>query len=122
MVDNFKVCLPSDRLIKWNNNNLADVILNVDGSCVGSPIRTGYGGVLRNNTGFYLSGFSGFIHDSSDILYAELYAIYKGLLLAKDLEIINLDCYSDSLHALTSLKALSFNSMCMLFLFKTTRS
>lgn len=71
---------------------------------MGSPIRTGYGGVLRNHIGFYLSGFSGFINDSSDILYAELYAIYKGLLLVKDLEIINLVCYSDSFHYINLVK------------------
>jgi ribonuclease HI len=31
-------------------------------------------------------------------LLAELYAIYKGLLLAKDMNIDELVCYSDSLH------------------------
>jgi ribonuclease HI len=31
-------------------------------------------------------------------MFAELYAIYKGLLLAKDLSYINLVCYFNSLH------------------------
>jgi len=83
MVGNFKVCFKptyndtlDTRFIKWNNNNFSSVILNVDGSCLGSPIRAGFGDVLRNYAGFYLSGFSGYIHNSSDILQAELLAIY----------------------------------------------
>jgi hypothetical protein len=62
--------------IKWNNGNHSCVILNVDGSCLGTPLRAGFGGVIQNDAGFYLSGFSGYISDSSDILYVELYAIY----------------------------------------------
>jgi len=37
-----------DQYTKWNNNNFEGVILNIDGSCHGSPIRTGFGGILRN--------------------------------------------------------------------------
>jgi hypothetical protein len=51
-----------------------------------------------------LSGFSGYIQNSSDILYAELYAIYKGLLLAKEMGITDFVCYSDSLHCINILK------------------
>jgi len=83
MVENFIVCFKptsNDTLdsifIRWNNNNFSSVILNVDGSCLGSPIRAGFSGVLRNYAGFYLSGFSGYIHNSSDILQAELLVIY----------------------------------------------
>ncbi|PNX56891.1 ribonuclease H [Trifolium pratense] len=61
--------------VKWNNNNYSSVILNVDGSCLGSPVRASFGGVIRNDSGYYLSGFSGFIQGSSDILLAELFAI-----------------------------------------------
>lgn len=75
MVETLSVCFRSapngisiDRLIKWNNNNNFSIILNVDGSCLGSAIRVGYGGVLRNETSFYLSGFFGYIQHSSDIL------------------------------------------------------
>ena len=50
-----------------------------------------------NDADFYLYGFSGYIHDSSDILYAELYAIYQGFLLAKEKGIVDLISYSDSL-------------------------
>jgi len=110
MVDTLKACDPSisyttdeGQFIKWNHNNHSCVILNVDGSCLGSPIRAGYGGILRNDAGFFLSGFSGYIQNSSDILYAELYAIYKGLLLAKEMGITDFVCYSDSLHCINIL-------------------
>jgi ribonuclease HI len=110
MVDTLKACYPSisnttdeDQFIKWNNNNHSCVILNVDGSCLGSPIRAGYGGILRNDAGFFLSGFSGYIQNSSDILYVELYAIYKGLLLAKEMGNADFVCYFDSLHCINIL-------------------
>ncbi|MCI31221.1 replication protein A1-like protein, partial [Trifolium medium] len=41
--------------VKWSNSNYSGVILNVDESCLGSPVRAGFGGVIRNDSGFYLS-------------------------------------------------------------------
>jgi hypothetical protein len=68
MVEDFMSCFtstsvdaPIDKFVKWNNNNYCCIILNVDGSCLGSPVRTGFGGLIRNNSGYYLSGYSGFI-------------------------------------------------------------
>jgi ribonuclease HI len=86
-----------DRMVKWNQDNHQCHILNVDGSCMGSPVRAGFGGVLRNNAGLYLSGFSGFIPDSTDILLAELSAVHRGYQMAKAMGIQELVCYSDSL-------------------------
>jgi len=80
------------RHIKWNNSNFNCAILNV-----GSPPRTGFGGLIRNSVGFYLQGFSGFLPPPSDILEAELTAILHGLSVAQDMEITELMCYSDSL-------------------------
>jgi ribonuclease HI len=37
-------------------------------------------------------------------LFAELYGIYKGLLLAKDMNIDEFVCYSDSLHCVNLIK------------------
>jgi ribonuclease HI len=88
---------PSVRHIRWNNSNFDCAILNVDGSCIGSPSRTGFGGLIRNSAGFYLMGFSGSLPSSSDILEAELTAILHGLTIAKDMEFVELICYSDSL-------------------------
>jgi ribonuclease HI len=94
---NHCLVVPVDRLVKWNNDNHTCAILNVDGSCHGSPIRSGFEEILRNNVGFFLSAFSGFIPGSYDIILAELSAIYHGLIIAKDLGFVELVCYLDSL-------------------------
>jgi len=111
MIETFKNCFSvnhnganEERFTKWNDNNHSCVILNVDGSCLGSPPRAGYGGLLQNNAGYYLSEFSGYIHNSTVILYAELFAIYQGLLLAKENNVADLVCYSDSMHCINSIK------------------
>lgn len=90
----------SDRLVKWNNRNHQDYILNVDGSCIGTPSRSGYSSVLRNSAGLFISGFSGFIPNSTNILLAELTAIHQGLNMAIDLNMNDLMCYSGSLIAI----------------------
>lgn len=86
-----------ERFVKWNCGNHICSILNVDGSCNGTPICTGFRGVFRNSFGFFLSTFSGSITHSNDILLAELTAIYHGLRLARNMGINDLVCYSDSL-------------------------
>jgi len=50
-----------DQFVKWNCDNHMSTILNVDGSCNEIPIRTGFGGIFRNNEGLFLSAFSGMI-------------------------------------------------------------
>jgi ribonuclease HI len=77
--------------------------LNADVSCLESPIRASYEGILRNDADFFLSRFFGYIQNSSDILYAKLYAIFKGFLLAKEMGITDFVCYSDSLHCINIL-------------------
>ena len=89
--------LLSDRLVRWNNNNYNCVVLNVDGSCLGTPTRASYGGVIRNSACFDISGFSGYLAATSDILFAELSAIHCGLLLAVEAGIEEMVCYSDSM-------------------------
>ncbi|MCI26345.1 replication protein A1-like protein, partial [Trifolium medium] len=58
----------------------------------------------ESNRGPPYQGFSGFIQGSSDILHVELYTIYKCLLLAIDMRIDELVCYSDSLHCIYLIK------------------
>jgi hypothetical protein len=70
----------------------------VDGSCLGFSVRSVFCGIIRNTFRHYLAGFSDFIPKTSDILLVELYDIYKGVLLAREISIDELICYSDSLH------------------------
>jgi len=76
----------------------------VDGSCNGVPIRIGFRGVIRNSSVNFISGFSGFISRSQDILFAELTALHQGLILAINLNCGNLACYSDSLLTVNLIK------------------
>jgi len=92
------------RLVRWNNNNHVGTILNVDSSCIGDPIRTGFGGVLRNHSGTYISGFSGYINSPTDILFTELATLYEGLKLAISLNFEEVVCYSDSLLTVNLIK------------------
>ncbi|KAK2359539.1 hypothetical protein QL285_084901 [Trifolium repens] len=71
VVDTFKNCFsPASNVsstnifIKWNKTNYSCTILNVDESCLGSPARSGFGGIIRNAFGYYLLGFSSFIQES----------------------------------------------------------
>ncbi|KAK2378357.1 hypothetical protein QL285_078917 [Trifolium repens] len=90
MVETFRNCFSPvsndrlvDRYIKLNNTSHFCVILNVDDSCLGSPVRSRFPDIIRNTFGHYLIGFSCFTQGPSDILFAELYAIYKSFLLVK---------------------------------------
>lgn len=81
--------------------------MDIDGSCIGTPARTGFGGLIRNNAGFYMIGFSGFLPPTAAILEAELTAILHGITVAQDMGFQELVCYSDSL---ISLNLIAINS------------
>ena len=55
--------------------------LNTDGSVLGNPGLAGAGGLLRNSSGDWLSGFSLHLGISSNNM-AELAAVHQGLILA----------------------------------------
>jgi hypothetical protein len=79
-----------DTYIKWNNNNHSCAIVNVDVSCLGSFIRSGFDGIIKNTFTHYFAGFSDLIQGPYDILLNELYVIYNGLLLAKNIFMDNI--------------------------------
>ena len=88
------------------------------GVVFGSPTRAGFGGLIRNGGGLYLTGFSGFIPFSFDILLAELTAIFHGISIAKDMGITDMAIYSDSLLSINLITEASQSSTFMLFSFK----
>jgi ribonuclease HI len=73
--------------------------LNVDGSSFGNSSHGSFGGLIRNNIGEWMHGFSGSCGRASNIL-AELYAILKGLQLAWDLGYCTITLESDSKSAI----------------------
>ncbi|KAK2448759.1 hypothetical protein QL285_008006 [Trifolium repens] len=82
------------KLVRWNALGGTDMILNVDGSSIGNPSISIYGGIIRNADGVWIHGFFGNL-GVSNILHAELMAIFKCLQLAWELNIRDLWCYSD---------------------------
>ena len=90
-----------DKVVKWNYRNHYCYTLNVDGSCHGNPPRNGFGGLFKNNDGFFISGFSRFITNSFDILFVELFVIFNGLSMVRTLGITDFVCYSDPLYSVS---------------------
>jgi ribonuclease HI len=87
---------PATRMVRWNAQGGNNMILNVDGrSTIGNPGISGFGGLIRNSDGAWVHDFAGNI-GFSNILHAELLAVYHGLTLAWELDIKDLWCYSDS--------------------------
>ncbi|KAF7844864.1 reverse transcriptase [Senna tora] len=68
--------------------------LNVDGSCMGNPGLMAAAGVIRDHLGHWISGFSKFIGPGCS-LAAELWGLFLGLKLAKDIGIKNLMVETD---------------------------
>jgi ribonuclease HI len=86
---------PETRMVRWNAQGGTCMILNVDGSSIGNPGISRFGGLIRNSFGAWVQGFVGNI-GFSNILHAELLAVYYGLTMAWELDIKELWCYSDS--------------------------
>ncbi|WJX25711.1 hypothetical protein P8452_14727 [Trifolium repens] len=85
----------SEQWVSWHPDETLATILNVDGSSLGNPGPSGFGGVLRHSNGDWIFGFAGTVGISS-VLHVELLAIYYGLKAAWDQGYRNIICYSDS--------------------------
>lgn len=72
-------------------------------SSLGNPSPSGFGGLLRNDDGAWITGFFGSIGISNNLL-AEFLALSHGLTLVWNLGHRDIVCYSDSLHPLTLIK------------------
>ncbi|GAU24184.1 hypothetical protein TSUD_84190 [Trifolium subterraneum] len=94
---------PTATIVRWNAHGGIGMILNVDGSSIGNPGISGFGGLIQNFDRTWVHGFAGNI-GFSNILHAELLAMYHGLVLAWKLNIKDMWCYSDSK---TAIKLLS---------------
>ncbi|GAU40002.1 hypothetical protein TSUD_211230 [Trifolium subterraneum] len=86
---------PTTRMVRWNAQGGNRMILNVDGSSIGNPGVSDFGGLIRNSDGGWIHGFAENI-GISNILHAELLTMYHGLVLAWELDIKDLWFYSDS--------------------------
>ncbi|XP_057729031.1 uncharacterized protein LOC130944631 isoform X3 [Arachis stenosperma] len=82
--------------VSWEFTPEGFTKLNVEGSLCESHDRAGFGCLLKDDCGAWIVGISGFLGNVS-ILYAELIALKRGLILAWDWGIRMLLCHSDSL-------------------------
>lgn len=74
-------------------------MLNVDGSSLGNPGASGFGGVLRNFNGSWIGSFSGSV-GFSNVLHVELLDLYDGFRIGCNKVLRTLVCYTDSTLAL----------------------
>ncbi|KAJ1404442.1 Ribonuclease H domain [Sesbania bispinosa] len=81
------------RLVKWNAPLEDQIAINTDGSV--NQRSAGYG-LIKNSGAAWIRGFYGHLHNS-DILGAELYAIWKGLDMCWSLNYRKVICMTDSL-------------------------
>jgi ribonuclease HI len=71
------------------------MILNVDGSSLGNPDVSGFGGLLRNDYDAWYCGFADNI-GFSNILLAKLLAVYHGFRMTCEFGMSESVCYFDS--------------------------
>ncbi|KAG5038525.1 hypothetical protein JHK86_019365 [Glycine max] len=84
------------RQVNWIRPQGDVIALNVDRSVLGNPQVARFGGLCRNHNGAFLLGFYGAV-EISEVLYAEILALLKGLELCWEARYKKLVCYSDSL-------------------------
>ncbi|KAF7842623.1 putative ribonuclease H protein At1g65750 family [Senna tora] len=90
-------------LVSWRKPREGFWKLNTDGSALGNPGPAGVGGILRNDEGAWVGGFSEYIGVRSN-MFAELLAIKKGLMLSLDLGLRRLEVESDCLECIKLIK------------------
>ncbi|PNX93234.1 ribonuclease H [Trifolium pratense] len=84
------------RLVTWSKPVEGTMCLNVDGSLLGVTNKAGYGGLIRDNNGVFISGFYGAATVQS-ILFAELMVVLHGLQICWESGFRRISCFSDSL-------------------------
>lgn len=93
--DNFAGVAHLPRQVQWQRGSEDTMVLNVDGSALTNPGPAGFGGLIRNHDRIFLQGFHGSV-GISNILHAELMALYHGVKLCWDVGFRKVFCFSDS--------------------------
>ena len=94
------------QFIRWQFPSDPFIKLNTDGSAIRNPGLAGAGGLLRNSSGEWISGFSLHLGITSNNM-AELAAVCQGLILAWDMGIKVIHLELDSMTIPTWLTATS---------------
>lgn len=86
-------------MVTWHPTRDNEIILNVDGSSIGSLSAASFGGLFCNKQGGWIHGFADSIGVGNNLL-AELLALYHGLQVDWSRNFYDLTCYSDSKNVL----------------------
>ncbi|XP_073133552.1 uncharacterized protein [Henckelia pumila] len=94
-------------IVRWLRPQPESFKLNVDGSSRGNPGESSVGGVVRDSSGRVLAFFSEFIGLGSNVR-AELWAVWRGILLCSDLSFFPLWIETDSQISIQILRSRRF--------------
>ncbi|CAL5424318.1 unnamed protein product [Camellia sinensis] len=83
------------KLTHWLAPIAGNPKLNSDGCSKGDPGQSGYGGLLRDETGAWLWGYHGYLGNCTS-LEAELWGIYRGLTIIMQKGLANIVIETDS--------------------------
>lgn len=103
-------------VLGWSPPEFGFVKVNVDGSCLGNPGKAGFGGVVRNHGGQWMTSFFlASIGVWTNLLVKLQYAIKQGLIWCWDQGWRNVCCESGSLEVVDLvIMQLLFNAISML--------
>lgn len=68
-------------LVRWNPPTPQAMKINTNGSSLGDPCATGFGGIQRDDLGNWIMGFKGYCGFSSNMT-RKLFGIFHGLRIA----------------------------------------
>ena len=81
--------------MRWERPQVGWACLNNDGAAIGNPGRAGCSGLIRNERGKWLGGFSRSV-GCADSFMAELWGLRDGLTLCIDLHLTAMDVQLDA--------------------------
>ncbi|KAF7807491.1 Transposon TX1 uncharacterized [Senna tora] len=87
-----------DRLVGWRKLEKNQLKINTDGNSLGNPSRAGFGGIIRDDNGSWILGFSDQLGITS-CTHVELAEIHQGLMCAEDVDGSGALLETDSLEA-----------------------
>ncbi|KAL0016783.1 hypothetical protein SO802_003852 [Lithocarpus litseifolius] len=81
--------------MRWEKPQVGWARLNIDGTALGNPGRSGCGGLIRNSQGEWMGGFSRRLGCSNSFI-AELWALRDGLNLCHELNLNAVEIHLDA--------------------------
>ena len=99
--------------VRWERPQAGWACLNTDGAAIGNPGRAGCGGLIRNEHGEWLDGFSRSIGYSNSFM-VELWGLRDGLNLCNEMQLSVVDVQLDAKAVVQLLSNSSSANICAL--------